>query len=169
MGRDRDAALKDIHEALRLEPRCRFALMAKAQMVSDDLRRPEKERNEAGVTVLSQAIEYYPAAADFRASRGVLLARLGKQEEALVDAREALRLDHGPVIRYQVAGIYFLTAARCPEHRVVAFSLLAMALLEGHGFELLAIDPELASVRGSKELEQLVEAIRKVRGAGPGP
>jgi serine/threonine protein kinase/tetratricopeptide (TPR) repeat protein len=168
MRLDRAAALNDVDEALRLDPRCRQALMAKAQIVSEDRNKSPQERAQAGVKVLSQAIEYYPAAADFRASRGVLLARLGKQEAALVDAREALRLDHGPAIRYQVAGIYFLTAARCPEHRVIAYSLLALALLEGHGFEWIATDPELASVRGSKELEQLVETIRKVRGGGQG-
>jgi serine/threonine protein kinase/Flp pilus assembly protein TadD len=167
MKSDRKAALADIDEALRRDPRCRLALLAKSQIVSEDRGRPEQERTEAAIKVLDEAVKHHPLAADFRAGRGVLLARLGKHEAALADAREALRLDRGPAIRYQVAGIYFLTAARSPEHRLVALTLLGQSLLEGYGFELLAIDPELASVRGSKEFDRLVEAIRKVRTEGP--
>jgi serine/threonine protein kinase/Tfp pilus assembly protein PilF len=167
MKTDRKEALEDIEEALRRDPRCRLALLAKAQVLSEDRDRPERDRTEAAVAVLDEAVKHYPLAADFRASRGVLLARLGKRDAALVDAREALRLDRSPAIRYQVAGIYFLTAAHSPDHRLVAFSLLGLALLEGYGFELLAIDPELASVRGSQDLDRLVQAIQKVRGEKP--
>jgi serine/threonine protein kinase/Tfp pilus assembly protein PilF len=165
--KDTKRALEDIDEALEQDPRCRRALMAKAQVLSEDKDRPQRERTEAAVEVLNDAVKYYPEAADFHASRGVLLARLGKRTAALGDAAEALRLDHGPANRYQVAGIYFLTAAHAPEDRAVGLHLLAVALLEGYGFQWLDIDPDLSSVRGSKEYKEVLENIQKVRGNGP--
>jgi hypothetical protein len=99
----------------------------------------------------------------------VLLARLGKDEEALRDARQAERLDLRPANLYQVAGIYALASQRNADHRREAFRLLGAALRAGYGFEHLDSDPELTPLRALPEFQQIVEAARMLQDAGKRP
>jgi serine/threonine protein kinase/predicted Zn-dependent protease len=156
---DPRSALEDMNEALRLNPRSFPALLDKADILSETL-----GRTREAVEVLDEAVKHYPESSRLRASRGVLLARLGRRPDALADAREALRLDRGAATLYQVAGIYALTSTKDPDDRFLAYGLLALALLDGEGFDLLATDPELRPVRDLPEFRRLVEALEKLRG-----
>jgi hypothetical protein len=93
----------------------------------------------------------------------VLLARLGRREEALRDAKEAERLDPRPEVLYQAAGVYALTSAMDPADSREALRLLGAALRKGYGFDMLEIDPDLRPIRGQPEYRRLLEAARALR------
>jgi serine/threonine protein kinase/Tfp pilus assembly protein PilF len=157
-------ALKDFDRALQINPRCLAALEDRAAVLAD-----LPGRTEEAVQALSTAIDLYPEHGQARAGRGVLLARLGKHEEALRDARAAERLDGRPANLYRVAGIYALASRGNAAHRREAFRLLAAALRADYGFEYLDGDPELAPLRALPEFKRLVEAARRLRDAGKRP
>jgi serine/threonine protein kinase/Tfp pilus assembly protein PilF len=113
-------ALRDFDQALAVNPRCLAALEDRAAVLSDVL-----GQTAEAVKALDRAIALYPEHGQARAGRGVLLARLGKHEEALRDARAAERLDAQPANLYRVAGIYALASRDKPELRQEAFRLLA--------------------------------------------
>jgi Flp pilus assembly protein TadD len=120
-------------------------------------------RTDDAVETLGRAIMVAPARGQCRAGRGVLLARLGRRDQALRDAREAERLDPRPEVLYQAAGVYALTSEKNPADRHEAFRLLAAALRQGHGFDLLEIDPDLRPIRGQPEYRRLFEAARTLQ------
>jgi hypothetical protein len=95
-----------------------------------------------------------------RAGRGVLLARIGKRDEAHRDARDALLRDTKAPNLYQVAGIYALTAGSHPEDRREAFALLWSALKTGFGLDLVESDRDLDPVRKDPEFQRLVRSAR---------
>jgi hypothetical protein len=98
-----------------------------------------------------------------RSGRGVLLARLGRREPALADARESLRLDHEPEVTYQVAGIYASTSREHPADRTEAFRLLRIAFEQGFGLELVDQDPELVPIRSLPEFREIVQSAKARR------
>ena len=78
------------------------------------------------------------------------------------------RRDRQPFTLYQVAGIYALTSRQEPEDRREAFRLLAAALREGTGLDLIDRDRDLDPIRKQPEFRSLVEAARALRaGASP--
>jgi tetratricopeptide (TPR) repeat protein len=160
-GTDPDGALADFDRALRLNPASLQALLGKASVLARDRRRQEES-----LAVLDRAVELYPDFALARSGRGVLLARLGRRDDAHRDAEACLLRDGRPPALYQVAGIYALTSKEHPEDRAPALRLLASALRQGFGFELLAQDPELDPVRDLPEFHRVVEAARALQ-AGP--
>jgi tetratricopeptide (TPR) repeat protein len=158
IGADPKGALADFEEALKLDPRNRVGLDDKAHVLSERL-----GRTAEAIAVLDDSVRYYPEYVAARASRGVLLARVGKRDAALKDAVESLRQDASPAITYQVAGIYALTSKQNPDDRPQAFRLLSSALRNGYGFDLLDIDTDLNPIRTLPEFRRLVEAARAIR------
>ncbi len=155
LPQSRNDALADFDEALKLDPRCISALEAKASVLSEQF-----GRTQEAIRVLDDAIRHHPDYPPIRSGRGVLLARLGRREAALADARESLRLDHQPEVTYQAAGIYALTSRQNPSDRAEAFRLLKIAFQQGFGLDLIDQDPELVPIRSLPEFRQLVDAAK---------
>jgi tetratricopeptide (TPR) repeat protein len=155
------AALDDLDEALRRSPRYRQALESKAHVLA------HLGRTEDAVAVLDQALTWYPDYLLARAGRAVLLARLGKREAAHQDARQALKGTPPAVIVYQVAGVYALTSQQKEADQTEAFRLLAAALREKYGHNLLERDPDLAPIQKTPQFRRLVEAARALRPPAP--
>jgi tetratricopeptide (TPR) repeat protein len=155
MDADPKGALADFDRALESNPHYLPALEDRAAVLAEQL-----GRTDDAVEALSRAISLAPERGQPRAGRGVLLARLGRRDEALRDAKEAERLDPQPEVLYQAAGVYALTSEKNPADRREAFRLLAAALRRGHGFDLLEIDPDLRPIRGQPEYRRLLEAAR---------
>jgi tetratricopeptide (TPR) repeat protein len=155
---DLEAALADFREAYKLNPRSQAALQNMAHALG------RLGRTEEAVKSLDTALDLYPDYAPARSGRGVLLARLGKRDAALSDAREALRRDTRAPTLYQAAGIYALTSKQVADDRREAFRLLAAALRQGFGFDLLAIDRDLDPIRDDPEFRELVAAARALTG-----
>jgi serine/threonine protein kinase/tetratricopeptide (TPR) repeat protein len=159
MNSDPKGALADFDRALKINPHYLPALEDRAAVLAERL-----GQTEAALASLDQAIRLTPQRGQTRAGRGVLLARLGRRDEALRDAREAERLDPRPEVLYQAAGIYALTGQKHPADRREAYRLLAAALRQGFGFDLIAIDPDLRPIHGQPEYRRLLEAARTLRG-----
>jgi serine/threonine protein kinase/Tfp pilus assembly protein PilF len=152
---DPKGALADFDKALDLNPRSFEGLQNKAALLSDKL------GNEAGaLEVLDEAIQLYPDSVLARGGRGILLARQGKRDKALADAREALVLDPSPQTLYQVAGIFALTSKLNADDRVQAMHLLSSALRAGTGLEWVDDDHDLDPLREDAEFKRVVTAAR---------
>src|SRR5262249_11396257 len=133
-------------EALKLNPLSFCAMQNKAHALGELLGKD----NEA-VQVLDREVALYPDSVFARAGRGVHLARLGKKEAALADAREALLRDTTPPNLYQVGCIYALTSQGDPKNRLRALELLSLALKGGFGLNLVDKDTDLDPIRKSDE------------------
>ncbi len=160
---DTAGALADFEKALSDNPRSLAALQNTAHVLG------RTGRTEEAVRTLNRAVELYPDFVPSRAGRGVYLARLGRRSAALEDAREALLRDGSPSNLYQVAGIYALTSRQEPGDRAEAYRLLALALRQGFGLDLLDADADLDPVRAEPEFRRLVEAARSVSAGAAGP
>ena len=155
---DPSGALADFDEALALNPRSFPALQNKAFVFSEKLNKPSD-----AVAALDRAIDLYPDSLPSRAGRAVLLARKGDRAAAHRDAERCLGLNPGADIVYQVAGAYALTSRTVPEDARVALRLLTDALGRGYGFDLLATDTDLDTIRGMKEFRALLDAAKAVQ------
>jgi serine/threonine protein kinase/tetratricopeptide (TPR) repeat protein len=159
MGTDPKGALADFDEALAVNPHYLPALEDRAAVLAERLGRVDD-----AVASLSRAIDLAPQRGQVRAGRGVLLARLGRRDDALRDSRDAERIDPRPEVLYQAAGIYALTGQQHPADHREAFRLLAAAFRQGYGFDLIEIDPDLRPIHGQPEFRRLVEAARTLGG-----
>jgi tetratricopeptide (TPR) repeat protein len=156
---DPRAALSDVEQALRLNPRSLNGLQDKASIQAENL-----GRTDEAVHVLGQSIDCYPEYVPARSSRGVLLARLGKRGPALEDTRETLIRDTSPPVLYHLAGIYALTSKESPEDCREAYRLLASAFNAGYGLGLVDEDQDLDPIRGYGEFQRLLNSARALQG-----
>jgi len=157
---DPAGALADFDQALEINPVLFTALQNKVHVLGEHL-----HRTEEAVKVLDFMVATFPDHVPTRSTRGVYLARLSKRDAALADAREALAGSRDKDVLYQVAGIYALTSRHHPEDLRAAFQLLAQALLQGYGFDLLAQDTDLDPIRSQPEFRRLAEAARALQSA----
>ena len=94
-----------------------------------------------------------------------LLARLGKRDEALRDAKRALELSQSPFTLYQVAGIYALTSRQAAEDRVESLKLLRRALrLDERWVAEVDKDRDFDALREDVEFRAAVAAARALHG-----
>lgn len=158
--RDAAGALADADEALKLNPTSAPALQLKAHLLAEYLNRPAD-----ALVAMNRAVSFHPDYVPARAGRAVLLARAGKRDDALRDAKEALLRDtRGPNL-YQVACVYALTAATHPEDKPEALRLLATALRAGFGQQYIESDADLAALRGDPEFQRLLATTKGPRPA----
>jgi serine/threonine protein kinase/tetratricopeptide (TPR) repeat protein len=155
---DPPGALADFDAALALNPRSRPALQNKANVLAENLGRPED-----AIRVLGTALEHHPGSVNALAGRGVLLARLGRREAALRDAQAALTLGDTALTLYQVAGLYALTSRENPEDYREALRLMAAALRKDPSWlKVVPGDTDLAPIRDRAEFRELLRAAAVV-------
>jgi serine/threonine protein kinase/Flp pilus assembly protein TadD len=152
-----EAALADFRRALELNPRSLAALQNTAYVLAD-----LPGRTVEAIAALTEALSLFPDYVPARSGRGVLLARIGRREEAIKDAEESLRRDSSPSTIYQVAGIYAQTSRTVPDDRLRAVQLLATALRSGFGWDLMLADPDLDPIRDHADLKGLTHAARTI-------
>jgi serine/threonine protein kinase len=104
-----------------------------------------------------------PASVAGHLDRGVLLARLGRRDEAHREARAALARDARPPTLYRAARIYALTSRQHPEDCQEAFGLLNRALAGGFGLDVVEADPAMEPVRDHEAFRRMVKAAREMR------
>jgi tetratricopeptide (TPR) repeat protein len=152
---DPKGALADLDQALALNPRSALALRNKAHILSEHL-----GRTEDAVAALDGALAVRSGDLLARAGRAVLLARLGKREAALADARlvETGATESGLI--YQIAGVYALTAR--PGDRATALRLLRKAFQqEGRWVDVAPRDPDLTALHGDPDFQALLRLARR--------
>jgi tetratricopeptide (TPR) repeat protein len=137
-------------------------LQNKAVVLSEHLGRAED-----AIPVLDRVVALYPDFAPARVGRGVLLARLGRRQDAHRDAEESRSRDPSGDTTYRVACIYALTSKSDPSDRPRALRMLATALGQGATWlEMARTDPDLDALRDHAEFRNLLAALSDQ--AGPG-
>ena len=162
LAADPKGALTDFDKALELSPRSHVAMQNKAHVLAERLGRPQEALN-----VLNKVVALYPGFVYARIGRGVLLARLGKRQEAHADARASLALDNRASTYYQAANIYALTSRQNAEDKLQAFPLLSIALRGGFGLDLIDQDADMNPIRAHPEFVRLQKAARDLRVKSP--
>lgn len=151
-----EKALQDFNAALELNPRSEVALKNRAHVLGEYLR-----QFEDAIESLTRLIELRPEQPLFRADRGVLYARNGKNDLAKKEANEALKSNPSADVLYRVGCIYSLTALNDRDrHRAVYY--LSLALKAGFGAELLATDRDLDNLRESPSFRDLEGYVAKL-------
>jgi serine/threonine protein kinase/Flp pilus assembly protein TadD len=153
---DPEGALNDFRQAELLNPRSYFALENQAHVLG------ELKRHEQSLEALNKLLDMYPQDTQALAGRAIELARLGRADEALRDAKACLDLNPRPLDRYQIAGVYALTKDR-PGHAAKAVQLVAEALLQGAGWSELATDRDLEPLADDADFRRLKESARTLR------
>lgn len=155
---DPRAALADFKAAAALNPASLMALQDQAHVLADRLDQPA-----AALALVSRAAELYPEFAPARMGKAVLLARLGKRDEAHREAESARRLSEDPAITYQHACVYALTSATHPGDRDTAMKHLREAFTAGYtNVGRFNTDPDLGPIRRAPEFQTLVRAVREL-------
>ena len=131
----------------------------------DSGQRPVRAARAAGggIATLDRLLANYPEQVPQRAGRAVLLARAGKDADALADARQvvaAAESEGDTLALYQVAGAYALLSQRDRQHRKTAeLDLMSRALrLDPTLIRVTFYDPELRPFDGDREFAQLRDA-----------
>jgi tetratricopeptide (TPR) repeat protein len=154
--REYDKALDDIAAALKLDPNSYSALLLKTSVLAEKLKKTEE-----AIVVFDQIVKLNPKLAPSLAGRAVLLARLGRMEEAKRDIEEALRLELQGPIYYKAACVHALTSRQGPGDRREAVDLLEIALRKGHGSKLIEDDPDLDPIRDDPMFQSLENKVKQ--------
>lgn len=162
--REPEAALADLDCALALNPGFAEAWQSRAHVLAEQL-----HRCEDAVAALDRVLALEPESVPARAGRGVLLARLGRRDAALADARAVLIRDRLPPTLYQIGCVYALTSRQEQTDGAEALRLISAALRQGYGAELLERDLDLKALHGLPEYRRLVQLAKELRGAGAKP
>jgi serine/threonine protein kinase/Tfp pilus assembly protein PilF len=155
LAADPVGALGDYGQALKLAPGYLPALQNSAAVLGE-----LPGRTEEAIKMLDRALEICPGFVPARAGRAVLLARAGRRDAALADARESLSHDPQPVTIYQAACAYALVSREHSDDRREALRLLATALAKGFGREYVASDHDLDPLRGEADFDRVIERAR---------
>jgi tetratricopeptide (TPR) repeat protein len=151
-----EAAIADFQSALKINPDSLAALQNIAAVQSEYL-----GQNGLAIESLTRLIQSHPQYVPAFASRGILLARKGSDQEALADARLALKLDRSVPVCYQVAGIYATTSRITPSNADEAYQLLAEAFRSDRKWiDISLTDPDLKNLRTDSRYKQLIDASR---------
>jgi tetratricopeptide (TPR) repeat protein len=157
---DPQAALADYEEALKLNPKSKDALMCKALVLGEQLKRPAD-----AVKVMDELLKLYPMYTDARANRGVILARIGEAKRAREDVSAVLRDEPTPYRLFQMAGVYaqLSKADRTAASKQEALKLLAQAFRSGFSqFDKLT-DKDLDPIRDDPTFQSMVDHARQLR------
>ncbi|MGL4554776.1 MAG: tetratricopeptide repeat protein, partial [Gemmataceae bacterium] len=156
--RDPDAALRDFQRAERLNPRMIEALINQAYVLGE----VRDSRSEA-LSVLDRFIRLHPDHVNGRGGRAVLLARMGRGDEAVAEARRCLVLSQTPETLYRAACIYSLASDGKPDRLRDAKRLLATALLRGWGFGAVREDADLDALRRDPTFEKVLDSAERLQ------
>lgn len=155
---DPKRAVADFDRAIQLNPRSHTARQNKAHVYADYLQQAEPAQQE-----LDTVIAQMPNDAMARGGRAILLARQGKRAAALNDVEVMLKQPVlSPLLKYQAAGVYALSAKKHPEDRQRAIQLLAQALKEDLDTRLTENDPDIAPLRQDPVVQELLRAARQL-------
>jgi serine/threonine protein kinase/Flp pilus assembly protein TadD len=155
---DPKAALAEFRAAEEKNPRSLPAMQNQAHILSKYL------HDEAGaLKVLDRIAELYPDYGPTRASRAILLAKLGKREEALREAEQVGKLSTDPCVTYRRACTFAITSTTNQQDRKQAIALLKKAFREGyHHVRSYESDPNLDALRDLPEFGELLKAVKNL-------
>ncbi|HEX3150087.1 MAG TPA: protein kinase [Gemmataceae bacterium] len=156
---DAAGALKDFDEALAIDPEAPAALRGKASALSEKLNRPAD-----AATVLDRLVAGEAATAEDRAGYAVLLARLGRKDEARKQARACLAPETRPLALYQAASALAVLAATAHERAEVIAILRRVIQGDAAWAKDMAGDSDLKSVQSESDFKALLEGAKVLNG-----
>jgi serine/threonine protein kinase/Flp pilus assembly protein TadD len=155
---DPDAALADFQKAAELNPRSLPALQNQAHVLAEKL-----GDLDGALDAMTRAVELFPEVAAARAGRAVVLARLGRREEAHEEGDLACRLSNDPGMTYKLACVYALTSKDHPADADRAIRLLGQAFTAGfRDLRSIEKDKDLDPVRKLPKFAAVVKAIEEL-------
>ena len=150
---DPEGAIKDFDRALKLNPRYFKALQNKAATMACQL-----NRQSDALAVLNQLVDYFPDRVQAHADRGVLLARLGRIDEACKEANFSLGLDRSAIRTYQIGSLYAALCKHDPKFKAEALRHLSESLRLGlKQREYFKTDADLDPIRDDPDFRKLAE------------
>ena len=155
---DPKAALADYEAAEAMAPRAIAPLQNQANVEGEVFGRPER-----AVAILDRLLKVHPDYVPGLCGRAVYLARAGKVDEALAEAKRILALSDTPFTQYRVGCVYALASAKRPALSDDAFRQIARALQYGEGHAHLEADTDLAALRDRPAFEPLLGYVKHLR------
>jgi tetratricopeptide (TPR) repeat protein len=148
---DLKSALADFDHAIAINSRNQATLRNKAVALE------QLNRIDDAVAVYGSVLKYYPDLLSARATRGVLLARLGRVREAVAEAKLCESAVPTPFMEYQLGSLYAAASAHDTRYKADANRLLASSLRHGlERPELFRTDADLAPLRADERFQRLV-------------
>ncbi len=148
-----EQAMEDFRHALAIDPIHIAALQNLAHVQSEITHQAED-----AIESLTDLARLRPKEATYVASRGIILGRVGRSNEAIHDAENASKLSLRPIEMLQIAGIYSLCSQGQPDTQALALRWLQQAILAEPGLRnVAATDPDLAAIRHLGQFRQLID------------
>ena len=154
-----DRALRDLRAAEAVAPRSFEVLQNIAHVQSEHLM-----DNDAAIATLDAILDREPNKEMARGGRCVLLARVGRDQDASQDI-ELLKQSNDrlmPATLYQIGCAHALLSRNSKESGPLAIAYIARALQRGYGADLLESDSDLAPVRDSDDFQALITSSKLV-------
>jgi eukaryotic-like serine/threonine-protein kinase len=155
---DPAAALADFVQAEEAHPRCLDAMFNQAYVYCEKLKKPVE-----AIAALDRLLKQFPDNFQAMGFKAVVLARLGKMEEAVAIARQSLRVSHQPETCYRASCVLALASTKNPALQSESLRLLSSALARGWGHKALETDGDLDSLRGTMEFKTIAAFSRLMR------
>ncbi|MCA9215096.1 MAG: tetratricopeptide repeat protein [Planctomycetales bacterium] len=154
---DPAAAMSDFQSALGLNPTSRVALRNVAHILSE-----VQHRNEDALAVLDKLVNLHGRQPDDLVSRAVLLARLGRRGDAVLDAHAVLGGEASAKQLFQVACVYSLTSQASAPDVDVALSVLDQAIGKDIRWMTTALsDEDLGPIRESADFRRIMVSAKQ--------
>ena len=158
---DPAAALGDFEAAERLDPRYAEALVNQAWILGEKLNRPAD-----AIEAVDRLLKFVPDHQNGRAGRAVLLARLGKTDESIAEARKCLKAASDAASTYQAACVFSIVSLKEPKFRDEGVRLVARALRHGFGHDFVLTDADLNPLRDNPGFAEMMNGIKAMATLG---
>jgi eukaryotic-like serine/threonine-protein kinase len=160
-AKEPEKALADFRAAEELDPFYADALVNQAWLLGEKMNRPDE-----AIAVTDRLLKLYPDNMNGRAGRAVLLARIGKTEEAIAEARRCVAAAPHASAYYQAGCVFAVVSAKDPKYREEGIRLIATALLRGFGHEYLLNDDDLKPLRDDDRFRKLLDGVKVMKDLG---
>ena len=159
---DPAAALQDVQRAQQIAPELRDVGRNLAYIHAEHLDQPEQ-----ATQILADLVTRFGNPDDVM-SQAVMLARMGRDEEAIAMGDQALESRRDGKLVFQMACVYSLNSDEHPEYVDLSVAHLAEAIsMEPHLLGKLVKDTDLNKIRTTPEFRRVMQAAitlqRKVR------
>jgi serine/threonine protein kinase/Flp pilus assembly protein TadD len=149
-------ALADFRAAAAINPQSLSALQNQAHVLAERL-----GDLPGALEAASKAVKSHPKVATARIGLAVVLARLGRRDEAHREGDVARLLSDDPGVTYKLGCVFALTSKSHPADRDQALTLLRKAFRGGF-WDLPTVerDPDLDLLRGLPEFQELIRSVK---------
>lgn len=157
-SKDPLGALADYQAAEAVNPLSLTALNNQARLLASVF-----HDDRGALAILSRLVDLFPEHPSAHGDRAILLARLGRRDEAHRAAEVARTLSDDVESAFRRACVYALTSASHPGDRAQALALLRQACRWGfRDMKSLESNSDLASLRGLPEFAAILNAVREL-------